>query len=42
VLNLPSNAVGKVVTNFKSETNGGSSSSENMAGTGRGEDEIMV
>ena len=42
VLKLPSNAVGNVGTNFKLETSGGSSSSENMAGTGRGEDEIMV
>ena len=36
---LPLNAVGNVIANYRLETGGGGSSSENIAGAGRGEDE---
>jgi len=39
VVNLTLNAVGNVITNYKLETSGGGSSSENISGAGRGEDE---
>jgi len=42
VVNLPLNAVGNIITNYKLEASGGSSSFENTAGAGRGEDYIMV
>jgi len=42
LVDLPLKTVGNVIINNKLETSGRSSSSENMAGAGRGEDGIMV
>ena len=42
LVDLPLKALGNVIINNKLETSGRTSSSENMAGAGRGKDEIMV